>query len=136
MGIRVPPKSVKMLKNKLKKITGRSNAKKMSQRIEELRKATAGWTNYFGIADMYKQIKPSDEWLKKRIRMCFWKQWEKIRTRHDNLVRLGIDKSKAGEYANTRKGYWRISNSPILTTTSTNEYLRKLGFQSIAKGIH
>ena len=31
----------------------------------------------------------------------------------DNLVRLGISDSKAWEFANTRKGYWHIANSPF-----------------------
>jgi len=65
--------------------------------------------------------------------MCLWKQWKKIKTRLANLIRLGIGKSKAWEYANTRKGYWRISNSPILSRTITNEYLKELGLPSIVE---
>jgi len=41
------------------------------------------------------------------------------KTKHDNLKKLGINEYKAWEYANTRKGYWRISNSPILARTLT-----------------
>jgi len=48
-------------------------------------------------------------------------------------LKLGIENSKAWEFANTRKEYWRIAASPILTSTFTNEYLGKLGFQSIAE---
>jgi len=65
--------------------------------------------------------------------MCLWKQWKRIKTRNDNLIRLGIGKSKAWEYANTRKGYWRTSNSPILARMITNEYLKKSGLLSIAE---
>jgi hypothetical protein len=65
--------------------------------------------------------------------MCYWKQWKKIKTRHDNLIKLGIDNSRAREYANTRKGYWRISNSHILALTFTNKRLKSLGYQ---KDIH
>lgn len=65
--------------------------------------------------------------------MCFWKQWKKIRTKHDNLKKLGIKESKAWEFANTRKSYWRIANSPILATTLTNSYFEKIGYTSIHK---
>ena len=133
IGIRVHPKPVKKFKLKLKEITGRSNAMSMEQRKLKLKQAITGWVNYFGIADMKGLAVSLDEWLRRRIRMCYWKQWKKIKTKHDNLVRLGIENSKAWEYANTRKGYWRISNSPILKTTFTNEGLRNLGFKSIAK---
>lgn len=133
IGIRVHPKPVKKLKEKLKKITGRSNAKSIKQRILELKQVITGWVNYFGIADMGVRLKELDEWLRRRIRMCYWKRWKKIKTRHDNLVKLGIDKYKAWEYANTRKSYWRISNSPILTVALTNERLKKQGFPTLTE---
>lgn len=133
IGIRVHSKPVEKLKQKLKGITGRSNAMSMAQRMLKLEQALTGWVNYFSIADMSTLAKSLDEWLRRRIRMCLWKQWKKIKTRHDNLIRLGIRNAKAWEFANTRKGYWRISNSPILSRTVTNEYLKKLGLQSIAE---
>ena len=133
VGIRVHPKPVEKLKQKLKEITGRSNAMSIWQRMLKLKQAITGWVNYFSIADMGTLAKTLDKWLRRRIRMCFWKQWKKIKTKHDNLVKLGIRNSKAWEYANTRKGYWRISYSPILSRTVTSEYLKKLGLLSIAE---
>lgn len=133
IGIRIHPKSVKKFKQKLKEITGRSNAMSMTRRMLKLKQLVTGWVNYFGIADMKELVKSLDEWLRRRIRMCYWKQWKKIKTKHDNLVKLGIDNFKAWEFANTRKSYWRIAGSPILSSTFTNKYLKKLGFQSIAE---
>jgi RNA-directed DNA polymerase len=133
IGIRVHHKVVEKFKQKLKEITGRSNAMSMACRMLKLKQQLTGWVNYFGMADMMELVKLLDKWLRRRIRMCFWKQWKKIKTRHNNLVRFGIENSKAWEFANTRKGYWRISGSPILKITFTNEYLKKLGFQSIAE---
>ena len=132
-GIRIHPKSVRKFKQKLKEITGRSNAMSMAWKMLKLKQLITGWVNYFGIADMGKLVKSLDEWLRRRIRMCYWKQWKKIKTKHDNLVKLGIDNFKAWEFANTRKSYWRIAGSPILSCTFTNEYLKKFGFQSIAE---
>jgi len=128
--IRVHPKSVRRFKQRLKWITARSNAKSMTQRMLKLKQLITGWVNYYGIADMKKLAKSLDEWLRRRIRMCYWKQWKKIRTRHKNLVKRGIESSKAWEFANTRKGYWRIAVSPILTRTFTNEDLTQLSLFS------
>jgi RNA-directed DNA polymerase len=133
IGIRVHPKPVKKFKEKLKAVTGRSNTMTVKEKIVKLKQIINGWVNYFRIADMGKLVKELDEWLRRRIRMCYWKRWKKVKTRHDNLVKLGIDKSKAWEYANTRKGYWRISNSPILTRVFTNERLKKQGFPTITE---
>ncbi|WP_416044594.1 group II intron maturase-specific domain-containing protein [Clostridium tyrobutyricum] len=128
MGIRVHQSSFKKLKMKLKGITGRSNAMSMEFRAIKLKQIIIGWINYFKLADMKSTLKTLDKWLRRRIRLCYWKQWKKIKTKYNNLKRLGIDEYKAWEYANTRKGYWRISNSPILSRTLSNKYLKKQGF--------
>ncbi len=63
--------------------------------------------------------------------MCYWKQWKKIGTKCQNLVRLGIPEGKAWKYANTRKSYWRIANSPILARSLTNEYFKGMGLTTL-----
>jgi len=133
IGIRVHPKPVEKFKQELKELTGRSKSLNMEQRMEKLRHCITGWANYFNMADMKKLAKNLDEWLRRRIGMCFWKQWKKIKTKHDNLVKLGTPNTKAWEYANTRKGYWRIAGSPTLSRTLTNEYLKKIGFISVSE---
>jgi len=133
MGMRVHPKSIKRLRDKLKMVTSRSNAMSMEYRALRLKQIIIGWVQYFKLADMKSILLKLDEWLRRRIRMCYWKQWKKIKTKYYNLLRLGIDKSKAWEYANTRKGYWRISNSPILSRSLTNNYLKSQGFITLTE---
>src|SRR5215207_10929377 len=87
-----------------------------------------GWVNYFKLADMKKLIIETDEWYRRRLRMVIWKQWKRISTKQRNLTRLGITKPKAWEYANTRKGYWHIAKSWILSTTVTNMRLKESGY--------
>ena len=131
VGIRVHPKSVRKFKEKLKVLTGRSNAMSLDFRLLKLKQAISGWINYFGIADMKTITQKLDEWLRRRIRMCVWKQWKKTRTKFKNLMKLGVPRAKAWQHANTRKSYWRTSNSPILACTITNSKLKKRGLVSI-----
>ena len=35
-----------------------------------------GWINYFKLADMKKLLSETDEWMRRRIRMIYWKQWK------------------------------------------------------------
>lgn len=129
--IRIHEKSLVKFKKKLKEITSRSNGMSVEQKVEKLKQCIVGWVNYFKIADIKNTTNKLDEWLRRRIRMCYWKNWKRIKTKHDNLVKLGIPKYKAWEYANTSKSYWRISKSPILSKTLTNKYLEKIGLISI-----
>ncbi|MGL4847988.1 MAG: group II intron reverse transcriptase/maturase [Clostridium sp.] len=131
--IRIHEKSVKRFKEKIKFYTNRNTGINMEYRLKKLNQIMRGWINYYGIANAKAKLKELDQWIRRRLRACIWKQWKKIRTKHRNLVKLGINKYKAWEYANTRKGYWRISNSPILNKSLTNEYLESLGFVSLTQ---
>lgn len=126
--VRIHPKSIAKMKTKIKELTSRSNGMGNDERAKKLRRYIMGWINYFKIADMKKVLQTTDEWMRRRIRMVYWKQWKRVRTRLKMLQSLGIHEQKAWEYANTRKGYWRISSSPILSTSLGNNTLKSLGF--------
>jgi hypothetical protein len=64
-----------------------------------------------------------DQWLRRRIRMLYWKMWKRVRTRYRRLKRLGVEREQAFEWANSRLGYWRVAGSWILTTTLNNRKL-------------
>ncbi|WP_394365770.1 hypothetical protein [Salegentibacter salinarum] len=72
-----------------------------------------------------------DRWYRRRLRMCIWKQWKRIRTKGKMLIKLGLNKWKAWEYANTRKSYWHTANSFILKRTITIHRLRQAGYTSL-----
>jgi RNA-directed DNA polymerase len=136
VNIRIHDKSYKRFKERIKELTNRNKGISMEFRLEKFNEYTVGWLNYFGMANADKRIKGYEEWLRRRLRACIWKQWKKTRTKFNNLMKLGLPRYKAWEYANTRKGYWRISNSPILNSTLNNQYLENLGYNSISKKYH
>ena len=126
--LRIHPKSVLKMKAKLKLLTSRSNGWGIAKRKESLRLYIVGWINYFKLADMKHLLSIVDHWYRRRIRMIIWKQWKRIRTRIRQLTKLGVKKSKAVKWANTRKGYWHIANSFILNSTITTNLLREAGY--------
>jgi RNA-directed DNA polymerase len=128
----IPRKPILRFKAKVKEITARSKGVDMQTRQDRLNWLITGWVNYFRIADMKGIATELDMWIRRRIRMCYWKQWKKVGARHDNLVKLGIPNGKAWEYANTRKGCWRIAGSYILDKSLTNKYLEGEGFLSLS----
>ena len=92
-----------------------------------------GWLGYYRIADVKKYLQGISEWLRRRIRQLYWKRWKRVKTRYENLIQLGVPRNKAWQWANTRKGYWCIAGSWILTTTMNNRYFEMLGFPNILK---
>jgi len=63
--------------------------------------------------------------------MVTWKRWKRVRTRLENLKRLGIGEDRAWMWANTRKGYWRTAHSPILKIALSNDRLKCAGYLSL-----
>lgn len=131
--IRIHEKSIKRFKEKIKFCTNRNRGISMEYRLLKLKQIIRGWINYYGIANARGRLIELDKWIRRRLRACIWKQWKRIKTRHTNLKRLGVENHKAWEYANTRKGYWRIAKSPILSTSLNNKYLESLGFVSLTQ---
>lgn len=125
---RIHPQSIVKLKSKLRVLTSRSNGWGNEKRKRKLSAFIKGWINYYKYADILNLMKRIDEWYRRRLRMVIWKQWKKIKTKRRNLTKLGIDKYKAWEYANTRKSYWRTSKSPILQRSVTNKRLKQAGY--------
>lgn len=129
--LRIASQSYDQFKRKVKELTKKTWSMSMEERLDRLNSVCRGWFSYFKLADSKKHLQRLDEWIRSRLRYCIWKQWKRIRTKFKALVKLGIDKRKAYEWANTRKGGWRIAHSSILTRTITNKRLNEKGYISL-----
>ncbi len=90
--LRLHPKSLSKMKERIKTLTSRSNGWGDARRKESLREYITGWVNYFKLADMKTLLLHLDEWYRRRLRMVIWKRWKRIRTRLRNLLKLGVAK--------------------------------------------
>ena len=66
-----------------------------------------------------------DGWVRRRIRMCFWKQRRRARTKVKNLVRLGVSLDMAIKHALPRKSYCRLSRTPAMRFAMSNKWLHE-----------
>ncbi len=124
-------KSYLKLKTRLKELTGRSNGMGYDKRKAGLHLFMRGWIEYFQLADMQSYLKRIDERLCRRICMCIWKCWKKVKTKFVNLQKCGISKFYSWQHANTRLGYWCIAGSWILTKAITNDKLKQAGYPTL-----
>ena len=84
------------------------------------------------VADMKSLLQSTDEWMRRRIRMVFWKKWKRVRTRYQNLRKLGISHANAIRMANSRKGYWRIAGAPTINEALSNARLERARFVTLS----
>jgi RNA-directed DNA polymerase len=129
--LRWSEKAFAEFQHRLKRLTGRSWGVSMQYRLRKLSLYLRGWIGYFGISDYYRPIPELDGWLRRRVRMCYWKQWRRVRTRVKHLLALGTSKKHAILTALSRKGYWHLARTLATQTGMTNKWLAEQGLLSI-----
>ena len=130
--VRVHPKSWKKFKSTLRELSSRRRCQSIRPSMERIKVYARGWLNYYGIASMKNNLDDLNGWLYHRIRMCIWKQWKLPRTKKRNLIKLGIPEYYAHMAANSRKGYWRTSNTTTVKRALSKERLISSGFYDLA----
>jgi RNA-directed DNA polymerase len=129
--IQVSEKNVQKCKQRIRELTGRSRGISMTQRLGELRRYLQGWAGYFSLAAQLKLFDTLDQWIRRRLRMCFWKRWRFVRTRVQNLLALGVPRRQAFRHAKSRKGPWHMAKTIASGVGMTNAWLQDQGLVSL-----
>lgn len=129
--INVTEKNIQKFRRRIRQLTGRSRGISMDRRLSELRSYLRGWMGYFGLAAQLKLFDKLDQWLRRRLRMCYWKRWRYARTRRRELIRLGVPRRQAIRHARSRKGPWHMAKSIATGVGLTNAWLQSQGLLSL-----
>ena len=126
------PEAFQDFRHRLRQLAGRSWRVSMTYRIRKLNEYIRGWMPYFGRSQYYRPLPELDAWLRRRLRMCVWKQWRHVRTKVRELLKLGTAKQTAILTALSRKGPWHLSRTLATQTGMTNQWISEtLGLVSI-----
>ena len=109
--IRWTDKSFDKFKHNLRYLTRRNWGVSIEYRIKKINQYIRGWMGYYGLSYYYTPLPKLDEWLRRRIRMCIWKQWRYSRTKVRELMKLGVRKIDSLRMAASSKSYWRLSKT-------------------------
>lgn len=128
--IRIAPKKLEQLKERVREITSRTRGISMEKRIKELNRYLMGWIGYFRLASVKTHCERLDEWIRRRLRMCLWKQWKLPKSRLRNLRALGVPEWAARMIANSRRGCWEMSRN--INNALNRSYWNDQGLLSLA----
>lgn len=126
--IRIAPKSLKRIKEKIRAKTKRNDPSNAGEKIKKLEAMIEGWVNYFRLARAKSIMQMLDEMVRHRIRAGIWKQWKRPRTRIRNLRKLGLSPRNAERWGKSSWGCYRLGNHPAMGTSVTNRRLQSLGY--------
>jgi len=128
------PKTVQKFKQQIRRLTNRNWGVSMKYQLFKTSQFIRGWINYFGIANCYQLCVDLDHWIRRRVRMAYWRQWRKPRTKVRNLMKLGVRVQSAVACGITSKGPWRSSKTPGIQQALSNAYLKSQGLYALRDG--
>lgn len=131
--IRLSRQTIQRFKDKIRQLTNPNWSLAMEERIEKLNQYTMGWMGYFALIETPSPLKRLEAWIRRRLRLCRWRQWKRVRTRIRELRALGLKKHEVFEIANTRKGAWRTTKTPQLHKALSKAYWLTQGLKSLTQ---
>ena len=118
-------------RRRVRQLSGRSWGVSMEVKIKELTQYLRGWMNYYGIAVPYQKSVDLDQWIRRRMRMCYWKQWRRPRTRVRNFIDLGVSTELAVSCGASSRGYWHSARTEGIQLALNNKWLNEQGLVSL-----
>ncbi len=115
----------------LKRMTGRSWFVSMDYRLNKLKQYIQGWMQYYGKSQYYTPIPLIDEWLRRRVRMCYLKQRRFKRSRMNWYISLGVAFKTAKRSVFIERGWWYLAKILASNNAMTNKWLHEQGLVSI-----
>jgi RNA-directed DNA polymerase len=128
------PKTLMKFKQQIRRLTNRNWGVSMRYQLFKTSQFIRGWINYFGIANCYQLCVDLDNWIRRRVRMAYWRQWRKPRTKVRSLMKLGVRVKSAVACGITSKGPWRSSKTPGIQQALSNAFLRSQGLYPLRDG--
>jgi RNA-directed DNA polymerase len=103
--IRWTAKSQKKFKAEVRRLTQRTRGHSPVKVIADLQAYLRGSVNYFAIGIPFGDIRELDQWVRRRMRLYYWKQWGRPKTRRRKLLKLGTAKDEVHKASRARKGH-------------------------------
>jgi RNA-directed DNA polymerase len=129
--IRVAGKNLDKFRSRVREITRRNRGVSFAKRCVELCRYFQGWVGYFRLVPIKSFFSDLDKWVRRRIRMCIWKQWRRPRTRIAALRKLGIGEHEAITHGMSSKGPWVLSSSQAVHQALSTALLEERGLPSL-----
>jgi RNA-directed DNA polymerase len=123
--------ALEKFREQVRKFTGRSWGISMEARLQLLSTYIRGWMNYYRLSEYYSPIPKLDQWIRRRVRMCYWKQWKRPRRRIEALLKLRCSKLQAVCVVRSRQGHWHLARTLATQSGMTDRWLTEQGLVSV-----
>ena len=127
----IAPKALATFQARIRNMTRRTLGKSLPQVVEELRPYLIGWRSYFGFCQTPRVLAHLEAWIRRRLRMYLWRQWQNGTNRFKELRRRAVPKFLAAVAAGSPMGFWRMSGHPAVQMALRNHVFDSLGLPQL-----
>jgi hypothetical protein len=124
--LKVAPKTLAVLKDKVRMLTRRNGGRSIQKVVEDLRAYLPGWKTYFALAKEPKLFRALDEWIRHRMRQLHLKHWRRGTTAFRELTARGVPHWQARNVAAQAQSWWRTAGHALNAALPTR-YFDSLG---------
>src|SRR6266487_3827833 len=123
----IAAKALGKFKAQIRDMTRRTRGISLPQLVKELAPYLLGWRGYFGFCQTPRVLTNLEAWIRRRLRLYLWRQWQNGPNRFKELRRRGVPKFNAAVAAGSPTGFWRMSGHPAVQQALRNHYFDSLG---------
>ena len=129
--VRVATKAIKRLKERVRELTRKSKSISLEDRLKKLSSYLTGWMSYFRLTEAPSVLRKLDQWIRRRVRLCVWRGWKRVRTRYRKLRSFGVAERRVRMTANCRRGPWYMAGGSVIASALSNQWLKGQGLISL-----
>ncbi len=129
----IAPQALERFKTRIRELTRRTRGVSLTKLVETLAPYLIGWRGYFGFCETPRVLSNLDAWIRRRLRMYLWRQWQNGPNRFHELRRRGVPKFGAAVAAGSPTGFWRMSGQPAIQQALRNHYFDSIGLPRVAE---
>jgi RNA-directed DNA polymerase len=125
------PGTLLRMKRRVRELTYRNRGRAFERVIQELNRYLRGWLQYFRWAKMTTQLRDLDGWIRRRLRCYRLKQRKRSYSIASWIISLGVKANLAWQLGMSSKGWWRLSQNPVINQALPNAWFKEQGLYSL-----
>jgi RNA-directed DNA polymerase len=127
----ISAKSLERVRQKVRKLTGRTGGQSLGDVIKALNAYLIGWLGYYRLTEVSRQLTSLDAWIRRRLRAYLWKQWKTRKRRYAELRKRGVRRQLALAAATSSKGCWAMSHVQALDMALSKIFFVNAGLRPL-----
>jgi len=129
--LKVAAESVRRFTQSLRRTFRAGRGRRVARVLRDLAPKLRGWVAYFRLSEVRGVFEQLDQWLRRKLRALYWRQWKRWRTRIKELRRRGLAPGRAAYSAMNGRGPWWNAGASHMNQAVPTAELRHLGLVSL-----